>query len=151
METTFIAAPGGAPDPALPSLAAARALAEQLVQAAQAEYDLWDEADVDTYGGGGICHLIAERLVQVLGCAGIEAASVDSCHEQHTFVACRLAEGVVTLDLPHRLYEIGAAYHWTKIAGVVFEPGCLVWDCIDPNPAAYARYVDDFASGEVTE
>lgn len=136
---------------ALPSLLHAQNLAPSLVAAAQEEYDCWDESDVDTYGGGGICHLIAERLAQVLSGAGIEAASVDSCHEQHTYVACQLAEGVVILDIPHRLYEIGAGYGWTKIAGVVFDPGCLVWDCIDPNPAAYARYVDDYASGEVID
>lgn len=129
--------------PALPRLAAAQALADQLVAAAQREYDDWDESDVDTFAGGGICHLIADKLVGVLDQAGIEACSISSCHEQHVYVACQLAEGVITLDMPHWLYERGAGFTWAKLANVVFTTADLVWYCADANPNAYSAYIAD--------
>jgi hypothetical protein len=125
-----------------PSLATAQLLAEQLAAAAQQEYDDWDETDVDTYAGGGICHLIAERLVGILDQAGIEACSVSSSHEQHVYVACQLAEGVVTLDVPHYLYERGAGFSWTKLPGVIFTANSLAWYTADTNPDAYLAYVE---------
>ena len=129
--------------PALPLLAAAQALADQLVAVAQREYDDWDESDVDKFSGGGICHLIAEKLVGVFDRAGIEASYVWSCHEQHAYVACQLAEGVITLDVPHRLYKRGAGFTWTKLPNVVFSAADLAWYCVDANPAAYSAYIED--------
>jgi hypothetical protein len=131
------------PSQDLPRLATAQALAGQLVAAAQCEYDDWDEADVDKYAGGGICHLIAERLVGILDQAGIEACSIASCHEQHVYVACQLAEGVITLDIPPGVYERGAGYSWSKLANVVLTANDLVWYCADANPAAYSAYIED--------
>jgi hypothetical protein len=126
----------------LPSLSFAKTLSPKLVAAAQAEYDKWDESDEDTYAGGGICHLIAEELVKVLDEAGIEASSVSSTHEQHVYVACQLAEGVVTLDIPYCLYEVGALFTWTKIQGVQFDEHSLVWLKVDPDPEMYKRYIE---------
>jgi hypothetical protein len=127
----------------VPTLAMAQALSSQLVAAAQTEYDEWDESDEDTYAGGGICHLIAEKLVSVLDAAGIEASTVSSAHEQHVYVACKLQEGVVTLDIPHGLYERGAAFTWSKIRGVQFEASDLAWYTADTDPQSYERYIED--------
>ncbi len=127
----------------LPTLALAQALAPQLVAVAQLEYDKWDESDLDTYAGGGICHLIAEELVSVLDAAGIEASTVSSTHEQHVYVVCKLQEGVVTLDIPYGLYEHGAMFTWSKIHGVQFEPLDLAWYKVDRDPEGYERYIED--------
>lgn len=127
----------------LPTLAMAQALSSQLVAAAQTEYDEWDESDEDTYAGGGICHLIAEKLVSVLDAAGIEASTVSSAHEQHVYVACKLREGVVTLDIPHGLYELGSVFTWSKIHGVQFEASDLAWYTADKDPQSYERYLED--------
>lgn len=146
MQDTVTAATSG-----LPTLAKAQGLAEALAAVAQDEYNQWDEADVDTYGGGGICHLIADRMAAVLSEAGIEASSVSSSHEQHTYVACQLAEGVFTLDIPYGLYEIGGGYSWTKIAGVAFTELSLVWYQVDPDPNKFAAYIDEYPAYEQCE
>mgnify|MGYP003432277997 CR=1 FL=1 len=130
------------PSSGLPTLAQAQALADTLMAVAQAEYNQWDEADVDTYGGGGICHLIADRLAAVLEESGIEASSVSSSNEEHTYAACQLAEGVFILNIPHGLYEIGGGCSWTKIAGVTFTEHSLVWYQVDPDPNKFAAYID---------
>lgn len=67
--------------PALKSIKDAQALGVQLISRAQVCYDEWDESDIDTYGGGGICHLIAEAMVDVLLEAGIDAQTTDSNFE----------------------------------------------------------------------
>lgn len=126
----------------LKSLAHAQALSPLLLGAAQAEYDKWDESDEDTYAGGGICHLIAEEMVGVLDTAGIEASMVGSTHEQHVYVACKLATGVYTLDIPYSIYERGSMFTWWKIHGVKFDVSCLVWYRVDVDPEAYERYID---------
>jgi hypothetical protein len=132
-----------APSLGLASLASAQALTAELVRVAQDEYDQWDESDEDTYGGGGICHLIADRLVAVLDEVGVEAASVSSTHEQHVYVACQLAEGVFTLDVPYCLYEFGSMFQWTKIQNVRFTLDSLVWEPVSPDPETYAAYIAD--------
>lgn len=136
------APPFDAPQPRLQTLDQAKALTPLLLQVAQVEYDKWDESDEDTYAGGGICHLIAERLATVLDSAGIEASSVSSTFEQHVFVVCQLAAGVYTLDIPYSNYERGAGFHWVKIKGVQFDANCLDWFRVDSNPSAYLQYLD---------
>lgn len=125
------------------SLREAQALSCMLIVRAQACYDEWDESNVDEYGGGGICHLIADALVEVLLEAGIEAQSVSSNFEQHVYVVCCLAEGVYSLDIPYRLYEIGSMFSWTKIPDVEFDESSLEWFRLDANPRNYTQYVED--------
>lgn len=78
-----------------------KALFPQLIQAAQAEYDRWqpDEDGFDEeLGEGGICHLIADALVDVLNKHGVEATSVSSYHEVHVYAVLRLEGGIFMLD-----------------------------------------------------
>ena len=134
-----------APDPdarVLQPLALAKALAPALVAAAQAQYDEWDESDVDTYAGGGICHLIADAMVGVLDTAGITATTVSSNCEQHVYVACVLACGVYTLDIHYSLYERGGGFRWTKIQGVTFDEHYLTWYRIDADPGQFEAYLE---------
>lgn len=126
----------------LKSLAEAKSLSEALVAAAQAVYDEWDESDFDTYAGGGICHLIADELVRILDTADVEASSVSSTHEQHVFAACKLVEGVFALDIPCYIYERGAAFTWSKVAGVKFDSSCLVWYRVDADPEGFEAYLE---------
>lgn len=127
----------------LPSLVLAQAWNWDLARAAQDIYDDWDEADVDTFAGGGICHFIAEKLAEVLDNAGIHCETVACTHEQHVYVVAKLQEGVFKLDIPYHTYELGGGYSWTKIPGVIFNQGHIVWTRIDANPENYFKYVDD--------
>lgn len=128
---------------ALKPLSDFQAAVPELVAAAQKEYDKWDESDIDTYAGGGICHLIADALVEVFTRKGLEATTVASSHEQHVYVVFPAVEGVVVLDIPYNLYEFGGGYSWNKRAGIVFTDAHLVWDVVDADPSRYAEFIAD--------
>ena len=118
------------------------ALAPQLIEVAQAEYDAWDENDVDTYAGGGICHFIAERFCTVLDGAGIECTTTCSTLEQHVYVVAKLPDGVYEVDLPYRHYEVGGGFSWAKLPDVRFTPDLLSIYRLDRNPDNFEMYFE---------
>lgn len=126
-----------------PRLAEAQQLNAHFAAIAQRVYDEWDESDVDTYAGGGICHFIAEALAVACGENRIEAVTVSCTQEQHVYVICQLADGVYALDIPYRLYEVGSMFSWKKIHGVQFAADFISWFCLDSNPANYEQYLED--------
>ena len=143
MQTQELISQSGACGPARRlTLREAQALAPGLLQSAQACYDEWDESDVDTYAGGGICHLIADALVEILQAAGIDAQTTSSSFEQHVYVICQLAEGVYSLDIPYRLYEVGSMFTWSKISDVTFDASSLDWFRIDADPDRFEEYLE---------
>jgi hypothetical protein len=120
-------------------------LSTQLAAAGQAEYDAWAQ-DIDGYdeelGSGGICHLIADRMVGILSGEGFEAVSTHSegIGENHVWVTAQTAQGVVTVDIPPGVYEIGGGYTWKKRPGIVFSPSDILVDVIDNDPARFPEY-----------
>lgn len=122
------------------------ALRPALAAAAQRVYDAWDASDVDgdwQVGFGGICHLIADALIEVLWGAGIEATTVSSSHEVHVYVVARTADGVFLVDIPHGLYETGGGYNWTKIPEVTFDASDVVVDLLSTDPNDIREYIED--------
>jgi len=132
-----------------PSVKIVGGLKASLASAAQKVYDSWDqgpEGHDEEYGGGGICHDIADAMVEVLDGAGVEAASVSqSIGEVHVFVVAKFAEGVYSVDIPPRTYERGSAYTWTKIAGVRFDPEDIAVELIDRNTESFESYIESTA------
>lgn len=126
-----------------PSSADAKAVVPELVHAAQCEYDEWDPADTDNYGSGGICHRIAQAMVDVLQSAGIASGPVESETEPHTYVVCQLKEGVIALDIPWRSYETNDNDVWDKIPDVKFDANSLKWSQLSKNPDDFDQYLDD--------
>ena len=120
-----------------------QAHAGALVTLAQTVYDAWDPSNEDEYAGGGICHLIADRLSGYLNEQSIDARTVSSCHEQHVYVVAALADGVYLIDVPYAYYERGAGYQWTKVPGVRFTSEHLAIDHLDDDPARIDAYCDD--------
>ena len=114
----------------------------RIVAAAQKEYDDWDEANVDEYAGGGICHFIAEKIVEELDAAGIEAESVSSNFEQHVYAVAKLKDGVYIVDLPYQAYERGGGFSWTKIPGVTFSADDVIVHRIDSDPKQFNQYTE---------
>ena len=125
----------------------------EMAQAAQKVYDSWyqDEAGFDeTYGGGGICHDIADAIVSVIyeHIPNVIAGSVNpSCGENHvwTMVALEsedenegededkgMGEGYV-VDIPYYAYEKGGGYNWTKIQDVEFSPDDITISFVHPD------------------
>ena len=100
---------------------------------AQAVYDEWDEED-EEYGGGGICHLIAEEFVHTLSEHEIESFTMlQSSGAHHVFVIAynEETEEACVVDINPYVYEEGAGYSWSKIPDVVFTPKDVQIDPID--------------------
>jgi len=116
---------------------------QKLVLAVQAEYDAWDENE-DEYFGGGICHLLADKIIDELSNQGIESSSVSQqCGEVHVFVLARLSEGVVSIDINPYRYETGAGYNWQKIQDVKFDTGDIAMDVVSQDPNDFEEYTGD--------
>lgn len=108
-------------------------LKSEIAKVAQVDYDNWDEEDRDTYGGGGICHIIADSVAGVLSKHGISAHSHSLDYKQHV-VTIAYDEGEKTaymVDIPEGIYENGGGFSWTKIPGVEFDEHSVYIDRID--------------------
>ena len=116
----------------------------ELIKAAQSVYDDWDDGLVEELNGGGICHLIADEMVNVLSNHGVENVATVSAAigEQHVYVVAAFEEGVFEIDIPPGVYETGGGYSWSKREDVVFEVGDLVVSCIDGDPSTFENYID---------
>jgi hypothetical protein len=137
-------------DSDLPSVTVAQAHLPEILAAAQRVYDAWDESDRDTYAGGGICHIIADSVCEVLGSAGVESVPVSCSYEQHVYVAALFEEGVYTIDIPYRVYEEGGGFSWSKLPGVRFQPRDVVFYRASADPQDWQHYINEnFADGKV--
>lgn len=129
----------------LPSVNDAEALRPELAKVAQVVYDEWDEEDMDTYAGGGICHFIADEFCSVLDSRlHVNCASVTSTHEQHVYVIGQFREGVFSIDLHHSYYETGGGFSWKKIPNVVLNPRDISFYKVSPDPSEFDEYVGDY-------
>jgi hypothetical protein len=120
-------------------------LSPQLAAAGQHEYNVWtqdDEGYDEELGSGGICHLIADRMVGILSDEGFEAVSTHSegIGENHVWVTAQTAQGVVMVDIPPGVYETGGGYTWKKRPDIVFSPSDVLVDVIDRDPARFPEY-----------
>ena len=119
-------------------------LRSKMLKAAQKVYNDWDEEDEDTYAGGGICHLIADEISDILNSNNIEATPVSSNFEQHVFVVARVKDVVYEIDIPHYIYETGGGFNWKKIKGVKFSLNDLVINLLSADPDDFKNYVEDY-------
>lgn len=133
----------------LPGLDAVRALAPGFAAAAQRIYDDWDQ-DADgmdaELGTGGICDLIADAIVAHVHESlegDIRAASKPLNDEQHVNVSIAVQEGVFEIDIPHRLYEYGSMFTWTKRPDVRFSSEDVTFSCLSRDPGEWWMFVDD--------
>lgn len=72
-------------------------------------------------GYGGVCHLIADEMVNLLYENDIDCTTISSDYAVHVYVVCKLEEGVFKVDIPYSLYETGGGYTWKKIENVSFN------------------------------
>ena len=126
-------------------------LRPQLAAAAQKVYDAWEQDEEgmdDEYGGGGICHDIADAMVMVIdrSIPGVEATQVDyeGTGEVHVPAIAILGDEACDIDSPPGTYETGGGYTWKKMPGVRFEPND-VW--ISPIDLDTARGIFDYQGG----
>lgn len=126
----------------LPSINLAKTNINRILAAAQRIYDDWDESEVDTYAGGGICHIIADAICDVMWQIGIECTTVSCSYEQHVYVAVKVEEGVYTIDIPYGIYETGGGFSWQKLPDIKFDSRDVVFYRVTGDPAEFANYID---------
>ena len=129
----------------LNSIEDVRRLSPQLVEAAQSVYDGWvvSEDGWDALNGGGICHLIVDKMLGVLGSIR-NVYSVSSNYEQHVYIVGAFSEGIYSIDIPYGIYETGGGFSWKKIEGVVFEPSDLHFYCLSGDASEIRDYIDEY-------
>lgn len=128
----------------LPSLASLKQLAPEIVKVAQDAYDAWDEDNRDAYAGGGICHIIADAIVNVLSDHNITATTQSSSHEQHVYVVAKIDNGVYMVDIHHSIYERGGGFTWYKVPNVVFEPSDITFYRISGDPDEFDQITAEY-------
>lgn len=128
----------------LPSVDKGEALRPLLAKAAQKVYDNWNEKDVDTYAGGGICHLIADEFASILWDNNIEATTISSNFEQHVYVVAKFDEGVYSIDLHPSYYETGGGFSWKKIPNVVLHPNDISFYMVSGDPDEFDQMTEEF-------
>lgn len=119
---------------------------DEMVKVAQEQYDGWQQnhaGQSDELGSGGICHLIADDLIDVLYRHKIEnVQSVCSNFEQHVYVVGQFKEGIYEIDIPYNVYESGGGFTWRKIPDVQFSRNDIVIRRLSSDPTEYSNYVD---------
>jgi hypothetical protein len=133
----------------LPSSSAIKSHLPYICAAAQKVYDDWDQSDPDNdeLNGGGVCHLIADKIADILSSAGIRVTTQQSMNEQHVYCVCQFRDGVFEIDIPHQLYERGGGFTWYKLPNIVFTPADVQVECLDGDPARMGQYVEDWEEG----
>lgn len=122
-----------------------RSLLPELLRRVQKRYDDWDEEDVDTYAGGGICHFLADDMVDVISDkTDFAASTVSASHEVHVYTVVQTPDGVYLVDIPPYCYEHGGGYSWTKVHDVTFDASDVIIDPLDPDPANMWEYVEEW-------
>lgn len=124
----------------------------KLIDVAQDEYNAWnqDEDGYDEeYGSGGICHLIADKMVDIIHKelstkdAEVFATTKTLTDVQHVNVLIALSDGVYELDLPYSRYETGGGFTWKKIPDVVFDENDITLDRLDCDLKNAYMYLED--------
>ena len=132
----------------LPSVQIVRSLLLQLAQAAQQVYNAWEQNDDgydEMYGGGGICHDIADAMCGILSSKGIECTTFSaSIGEVHVWAIAKFAEGVYSIDIPPNVYETGGGYTWKKMRDITFTPNDINIDKITADPNEFDQYSEDY-------
>jgi hypothetical protein len=124
------------------------AIRPQLAAAAQQVYDAWDQDEEgmdDEYGGGGICHDIADALVNVVDrlIPQVEAATIpwSGSGEVHVYSVAILGEEACEVDIHPSTYETGGGYTWKKIPNVQFDASDII---IYPISVEQAREILEY-------
>jgi len=125
------------------SIEKVKKLVPKLVVAAQKIYNNWDEKDIDTYAGGGICHLIADEFCNVFWKHKIPCSTVSSSFEQHVYSIIQTLDGVFTVDIHPSVYETGSGFSWKKIKNVKFDKSDIYFYKLSSNPEEFDEYLGD--------
>lgn len=129
-----------------------RRLTPDLIAAAQAELDAWqqDEDGIDeVLGGGGACQEIADAFARIISEAGGTTAEIYTEFDGgHVFLMANLEEGAFSVDIPPFVYEYGGGYSWTKRDDVRLTAEDLVIQKLE-NPMSEAEFLNRYTDEPV--
>lgn len=134
----------------LKTLAELKTLAPDLIRAAQEVYDSWEKDEHGNVwcgsqeGGGGICHLIADAILDVLASHGFECGSQswDMSYGPHVSALVKIEEGVYNVDINPFTYEKGGGYSYEKIPDIKFEVEDLDVYKVSSDPEDFENYME---------
>jgi DNA-binding PadR family transcriptional regulator len=138
------------PSKKLKSLKELEQLTTSLAKAAQDVYDDWGtNEDGSTWcrhqeGEGGICHLIADEMIEVISKHGFECLNFSHTDMVHVSVIVKTKEGCVLIDIDPYLYETGGGYNWKKKENVKFEPDDVLFSVINGDPDVFEQHYDSY-------
>lgn len=124
----------------------------QLIEVAQDEYDKWEQDENgfdEEYGSGGICHLIADRMIDIIHQnlttenKEVFAVSKSLSDVQHVNILMSLDDGVYEIDIPYSIYETGGGFNWKKVPDVIFEVNDIQIELLDINLKNAYLYLED--------
>lgn len=124
----------------------------QLIEGAQDEYNKWQQDENgydDEYGSGGICHLIADRMIDIIHQnltthnKEVFAVSKNLSDVQHVNVLISLDDGVYEIDIPYSIYETGGGFTWKKIPDIIFKEDDVQIELLDINLKNAYLYLED--------
>ena len=128
----------------LPSSDIISSVKPKIILVAQKIYDLWIQNENDELNGGGICHLIADKIADILSDIGIPSVTVSSNYEQHVYTVSQCSNGIFEIDIPYSIYEVGGGFTWTKIENVCFTVDDVLVSKLDGDPGNMKNYVDEW-------
>jgi hypothetical protein len=131
----------------LNSIKEVESIKKELAASGQAVYDDWIQDENGNHvelGSGGICHLIADAMIDVLYNHGINRVqTVSSTHEQHVYLVGQFREGIYMIDIHWSNYETGGGFTWKKIPDVIFDENYITIYKLDSNPRNIKPYTDN--------
>ncbi len=133
-----------------------KSLSGAFAEAAQRVYDRWDQNEDgldEELGHGGICHLIADAMLDVLvdRFPDTPATTRSLSTEVHVDLVAATHDGVVCIDIPWSVYERGSGYVWTKLPGVRMDARHVALDLIDSDPRRMTDYVEDWNDADLED
>lgn len=130
----------------------------QLVKLAQEVYDKWDESDIDTYAGGGVCHIIADEFADFFNNQRLTSFTESSSFEQHVYCVVIVKkpeeqmyedkppvnmDEFYTVDIYPYRYESGGGFCWTKNSGVIFDTNDISIELLGTGDEWYQNFEID--------
>jgi hypothetical protein len=117
----------------------------KLIEAAQKVYNRWEQdANGKDYtgldiGGGGICHLIADKFVDIISNVTEYVTTESADYMQHVYAIAAFQEGLYKIDIYPYTYETGGGFTWKKIPDIEFEVSDLTIEQLDRDPNEFYR------------
>ena len=117
----------------------------ELAATAQQVYDEWqqnEEGYDEELGGGGICHIIADGMIDVLCDHKIYNLQTQCTDQPHVYLIGKFKEGIFTIDIPYYVYESGGGWSWKKKPDVKFDVRHVVVWRLDPSYRKWKKYTE---------